>query len=302
MKKYIFITISILFLQFRPVKAQDLTMNYLSYVYNLYNINPAYCAFGHKFSGIADVRHKSGTDATNAMVGLNGLLSDKQGIGGRLNADTRGPYQVMIADVTYGYKVSIKEHQSIYLGVSAGFYNKSLNTSKIKNYSSLDQDDPVLTNSNFKSTSFAGGIGLIYEYKTLELSVSAPELINLSQHSYNYVILMAANIFHINKSIEFIPMVFYFNTPIVKNLLSAQGKFEYNDNLWFQLGAQTNSLYNIGVGFHKNGLGLGYNYTTSNKLTNVQTSGTHEVILTFRVGSKKRAPYLNKRNVEEHIE
>ena len=283
-------------------KAQDLTMNYLSYVYNLYNINPAYCAFGHKFAGIADVRHRAGLDATNAMLGLNGMLGDKQGIGVRLNADNRGPFQVMIIDLTYGYKLTLKEHQSLYFGLSAGLNNKSFNASKIKGYNELDQGDPVLNVSNFKSTTFTAGAGLIYEYKTLELSVSAPQLLGINQKSFNYLTFMAANIFHVNKSVEIVPMVFYFNTPVVKNLLSVQGKLEYNRKLWIQLGGQTNALYNIGVGYNFGDLGLGYGYTTSNKLTNVQTSGTHEVFLTFKVGNKKRAPYLNKHNREEHVE
>lgn len=277
-------------------------MNYLSYVYNLYNINPAYCAIGHKFAGIIDVRHRAGLDATNAMMGVNGLLSERQGIGGRLNADSRGPFQVMILDVTYGYKLPLAEHQALYFGLSAGLNNKSLNTSKIKGYNELDQTDPVLNVSNFKSTTFTAGAGLIYEYKTLELAISAPQLLGINQKSLNYLTFMAANIFHVNSSLEFIPMVFYFNTPVVKNLLSAQGKLDYQRKAWIQLGGQTNSLFNVGVGYHFGDLGLGYNYTTSNKLTNVQTSGTHEVFLTLRLGAKKRAPYLNKRGEEEHIE
>lgn len=300
MKKYVYFSLFLLFGQLVRVQAQDLTMNYYSYVHNLYNINPAYCAIGHKLAGVLDVRQKTGLNETNAMLGLSGQLSENQGAGARLIADTRGPFQVLILDATYGYKLSLSENRSLYFGLSAGFNNKSINTSKIKNYNDLDANDPVLNLTNFKSTSFMAGAGMIYEHKGFKAAISAPQLIATGQKSFNYITVMVGNIFKVNKSIDLTPTLFYFNTPIVKDVVSLQVKGEYSQKVWLQLGYQTNSLFNACVGYNLGNLGIAYNYWTSNKLSNVQTSGTHEVILTLRVGKRYRNRHMDPH--EEHIE
>ena len=283
--------------------SQDLTTNYLSYVHNFYNLNPAYCAIGHTFAGILDVRQRTGLSATNTMLGINGMLNSNQGLGVRLVTDVRGPFQVMMVDATYAYKLSLDKHQAVYFGLSAGLVNKSLNTSKIKNYDQLDGDDPVLDVSNFRSTNFTAGAGLIYEYKSFEFAVSAPQLVGVNQKSFNYINVIAANIFYLNAQYEITPMLIYFNTPVLKNLVSGQLKLEYNRRIWLQLGYQSNYMFNACVGFQHNDLGIAYNYTSSNKLMNVQTSGTHEVILTLRMGRKSKNHHLHKRQPdEEHVE
>jgi len=283
--------------------AQDLTVNYFSYIHNFYNINPAYCAIGHTFAGIIDVRQRSGLNNINTMVGLNGMLNKNQGAGGRMVTDVRGPFQVMIMDATYAYKLSLQEHQNVYFGLSAGLVNKSLNTSRIKNYSQLDAD-PVLDASNFRSNNFTAGAGIVYEYKSFEAAFSAPQLVGVNQNSFSYINALVANIFYLNAQYEITPMLLYFNTPVLKNLASVQVKAEYNRRVWLQLGYQTNSQFNACVGFSYNDLGIAYNYTSSNKLMNVQTSGMHEVILTLRMGKKSKNKHLEKMkpSYEEHVE
>jgi type IX secretion system PorP/SprF family membrane protein len=283
--------------------SQDLMTNYLSYVHNFYNLNPAYCAIGHKFAGILDVRQKSGLNNINTMLGLSGMLNEHQGAGARLITDIRGPFQVMVLDGTYAYKLGLDKDQSIYFGLSAGLVNKSINTSKIKNYDQLDADDPVLNSSNFRSTTFTAGGGLIYEYKSFEFAVSAPQLISANKKSLSYFNVLAANIFYLNAQYEITPILIYFNTPVLKNLVSVQCKAEYNRKLSLQLGYQSNSTFNACVGFTHADIGVAYNFMTSNKIMNVQTSGTHEVILTLRMGRQNKNHHLNKIHPElEHVE
>ena len=290
-----------IFLLATSVISQDLTQNYYSYINNLYNINPAYCAIGHKLAGVLDVRQKAGWNETNAMFGISGQLSANQGIGARLNSDLRGPFQTMVVDATYGYKVEIAEGRALYLGLSAGLINRSLNTSKIKNYNDLDPNDPALSVTNYKSTSFTAGAGLIYEHNSFELAISAPQLVAVNQRSFNYITVMAANIFYLSEKLELIPMLFYFNTPVVKNLGVLQCKAEYKRKFWGQLGYSTNSIFNACIGVNFGDLGFAYNYMTSNKLTNVQTSGTHEVILNLKVGKKYKNRHMAPKH-DEHIE
>lgn len=302
MKKYIYLTIAILLTQAKATIAQDLSMNYYSYIHNLYNLNPAYCAIGHKLEGIIDVRQKISLNSTNSMIGLNGEITENQGVGARLIADLRGPFQTALFDATYGYKLHLNENSNLIFGLSAGFVNRSLNTSKIQNYADLDQNDPLLNNSNFASTSFTTGAGLIYEYKKFQASVSAPQLIGENQKLDNFYTLMLARIFHLGSDFKLTPMLFYFHTPVTKDFMSLQLKTQYLNKLWLQLGYQTSEVFNACIGYNISGFGFAYNFYTSNSLMNVQTSGTNEFILTFKL-NKKAKGHDNEfiKNSIEHI-
>src|ERR1035437_5574509 len=117
--------------------AQDLSMDYYSYLYNKFNINPAYCAKDDKMSAILDLRQRAGLSSNNAMFGIKSTLSQNQGIGARFISDNRNAFQVFKADATYGYKLKIDDKQNLTFGISAGLETKSLNVTKIKNYDQL---------------------------------------------------------------------------------------------------------------------------------------------------------------------
>lgn len=303
MKKNIYFTIAILLLQFNVTLAQDLSMNYYSYINNLYNLNPAYCAIGHKLEGVFNVRQKLSLNTTNSMIGLNGAITEYQGVGTRLISDVRGPFQTTLFDGTYGYKLPLNENSNLIFGLSAGIVNRNLNTSRIQNYADLDLNDPLLDNSNFSSTTFTTSAGLIYEYKKFQASFSAPQLIGVNQKFDNFYNLMIAHIFHVGDDFKITPMLFYFHTPITKNLLSLQVKTNYLNKLWLQLGYQSSSVFNACIGYNLKSFGFAYNFFTSNSLMNVQTSGTNEFILTFKLNRKAKG-HDNSfiKNSIEHID
>jgi type IX secretion system PorP/SprF family membrane protein len=268
--------------------AQDLSMNYYSYLYNRYNTNPAFSAKGEKISAIVNFRQRSALNSTNSMVGVRGLLGNKQGLGGRLISDNRGAFQTKFVDFAYGYKLMINNEQTVYLGVSMGVINKAFNASKINNYELLDATDPTLHSSYLNTTAFTSGVGFIYDFKEFELSASSPRLIENGTYSISNVNIFASNKFFIKDKITLTPILFYFNVPVVKNLAGIQLKGEYNEKVWIQTGYQSNSHFNVGAGVNIGMLGVGYNYTFANELLKRQTSGTHEVFLTLNIMNKSQ--------------
>ena len=116
MKKNIFITLASIFISTISV-AQDLSLDYYSYLFNWYNVNSAYCAKGDKLSAILNVRQRAGLKSTNSMAGVKGTLGDNQGLGGRLISDNRGSFQVIIADATYGYRLPLNDKHTLYFGL-----------------------------------------------------------------------------------------------------------------------------------------------------------------------------------------
>lgn len=276
--------------------AQDLSMDYYSFLYNKYNINPAYCAKGDKMLAILNVRQKTGLSSNNSMFGIKGIFGENQGLGMRVISDNRGAFQVIKADATYGYRLKINDNQNVYFGLSAGLTNKSINKSKIKNYDQLDLSDPALESSNLKANLFSAGAGLIYDFKNLEFSASAPQLMEGAQKISPNVILFSNYKFVLKKEITITPEVFYFNMPVVKNYGGLQVKGGYKNMIWAQLGYQTNSTYNLGVGVAYNIFEVGYGYMSANNLMKSQSNGTHEILLTIRIANKNQNDLSDVKN------
>ncbi|MES2593005.1 MAG: PorP/SprF family type IX secretion system membrane protein [Bacteroidota bacterium] len=268
--------------------AQDLSMDYYSFLYNKFNINPAFCAKGDKLSAILNVRQRSGLSSNNSMLGINGLLGDNQGLGARVISDNRGAFQVLKADATYGYKVKVNDNQNVYFGLSAGLTSKSINKAKINNYDQLDLSDPALETSNLKSNSFSTGAGLIYDFKAFEFSVSAPQLLESSQKISPTTVFITNYKFELNNDISVTPELFYFNLPVVKNYGGVQVKGDYKNLVWTQLGYQTNSAFNLALGVKFNIFELGYGYMASNNLMKNLSNGTHEVLLKIGISNKSQ--------------
>lgn len=275
------------------VSAQNLTMDYYSYLYNWYNINPAYCANGDKLSAIINVRQRAGMNTNNSMAGLKGTLGDYQGLGGRVISDTRSAFQVVMADVTYGYNLKINGNHSVTFGLSAGLCSKSFNSSKINNSYQLDQTDPVLQNSNMNSTAFMSGAGLLYNYKKAELSVSLPHLVENGKNMLDNVNVVVSNPFELKHKISLTPMIYYFAIPIVNDIAGIQLKVDYNKKYWLQTGYQNSSNINVGIGFNMGAFGVGYNYMVSNQIMRTQTSGTHEFFLKLNIQNPKDKLVIN---------
>ncbi|OFY83661.1 MAG: hypothetical protein A3F72_15400 [Bacteroidetes bacterium RIFCSPLOWO2_12_FULL_35_15] len=283
-------------------QAQDLSMDYYSFLYNKYNINPAFCAKGDKVSAILNVRQRAGLSSNNSMFGIKGMLGDNQGLGARVISDNRGAFQVLKADATYGYKLKVTDNQNIYFGLSAGLTSKSLNKSKIKNYDQLDLSDPALETSNLKSNLFSAGAGLIYDFKAFEFSVSAPQLVEGSKKVSSNIIFLTNYKFAVGKDFAITPELFYFNLPVVKNYAGAQVKGEYKNIVWAQAGYQTNSTFNAGIGFKFNVFEVGYGYMSTNDVMKNLSNGTHEVLLTIRIANKNKndVPAANNTSTENN--
>lgn len=268
--------------------AQDLSMDYYSFLYNKFNINPAFCAKDDKLSAVLNVRQRSGLSSNNSMFGMKGILGDNQGLGVRVISDIRGAFQVLKADATYGYKLRVTENQNVYFGLSAGLTSKSLNKSKIKNYDQLDLSDPALETSNLKSNLFSTGAGLIYDFKAFEFSVSAPQLVESSQKISPTTIFITNYKFQLSNDISLTPELFYFNLPVVKNYGGVQVKGDYKNSVWAQMGYQTNSAFNLAFGVKFNIFEVGYGYMAANNLMKNLSGGTHEVLLRIRIANKSQ--------------
>jgi type IX secretion system PorP/SprF family membrane protein len=286
MKKNIFITLCILVGS--NIFSQDLSLDYYEYLYNPYNVNPAYAAEDNKLALNLNHRQRTGINSSNTMLGGHGLIGGKQGIGGRFMADNRNAFQTLKVDATYAYSVKINDKQKLALGLSVGVINRSINTSRINNYDKLDASDLVLQPTYLKSNTFTAGAGFVYNYSNFELAVASPHITQGIQKIGENIYVLTSYKIKIKEKLIVTPSLFYFNIPVVKNLAGVQVKAEYSSKLWLQCGYQSNADLNIAVGYKLGPVGIGYGYSVYNGLLKAQSNGIHEVIFTMQIANAKK--------------
>jgi type IX secretion system PorP/SprF family membrane protein len=274
-------------------QAQNLPFDFYSFkMNNMYNINPAYTGKTEGLNVLLNARSQSKgvPNATqNLMAGVHGRFTDNQSLGARIVSDGRGAFQLLKADFTYASKIKLVTNHTITLGLSAGVFNKTLAISKIENYKALDQTDPNLNSAYYNSTQFIGGVGALYEFKALEVSISLPHLIETSQALNSFVNFSAAYTFIANKDIKVIPWISYQNIPVTKNVSALFVKSTYKELVWLQVGYQTNKAFNAMFGANIGNFGLGYGYNFNNKTVKTIAMGTHEIAFTFKINKRTKA-------------
>lgn len=284
MKKILYIAISLLGIE---GVAQNLSYDFYTYrLNNMYNINPAYTGKDDGMNIILSAQSQNKGVAfanKNFMLGLHSKISSKQAIGGKMIYDYRGAFQNIKADLTYAYIAKINDAQKLSLGLSAGVYNNSINTSKIEGYERLDYSDPTLSNNYYNQTQFSAGVGLLYTLKGLDVSLSLPHIITTSQPLNSY---FNGSVFYTIKAgnkFKITPWVSYQNIPVTKSVTSFMLKTAFKDLVWIQLGYQTNKSINMALGLNYENISLGYGYRMSNKEFNGITTGMQEITLGYRI-------------------
>jgi len=289
MKKYLF-TIFIAF--GLSSQAQILSYDYYSFKQNnMFNVNPAYTGNGNGVNIIVDAQSQNNGVAysnKNLMAGVYSKVSSKQAIGGKIITDTRGAFQLLTANLSYAYIAKFAENNTLTFGLSAGILNNTLMTSRIENFQSLDQTDPTLTKSYYNTTQFSAGAGLLYKYKSLDVSISLPHIITTNQNINSY--LHSAIFYTVKAGTKFkiTPWVCYQNIPVTKGLGALFVKASYKDMLWIQAGYQTNNSFMASLGVLVENIGISYGYNMSNNNFTTISSGRQEITLSYKILPKNQ--------------
>ncbi len=221
------------------------------------------------------------------MLGVYGNIAPKQSLGAKIISDQQGAFQTLRADFSYGYKLQLDKDQTLSFGMSAGVFNKNFSKLRVDNYQNLDQSDVTLNQTYYNSTQFIAGVGLLYNYKALNVGVAMPHLIETSQAVNQLFNINAGYAITINKDFTVTPWAMYQNIPVTKNVGALYVKGQFKNIAWLQAGYQTNKSANVAFGVNMGAFGLGYGFTFSNAELNNLSAGAHEVVFTFKIPSRK---------------
>ena len=293
MKKIISLSICLLSL----VSYSQQTPQRNLYGYNKYAINPAYAGASGctqiNFSHLNQWVKVEGAPLTS-MISANGLIGKSMGVGGQVLVDQIGMIQQVSAMGSFSYGLSIGKSHNIRLGASIGYNQYRIDASDAI---AFENGDPIIEGGEQAGGTVNSNIGILYQWKNLELSIGSQQLIQSTSNMSFAGIDGFGLRRHLNGLIAY-------NQKIGNHWMLTPSLFTKGTNNGYQLDINADATYKKyifgGIGY-RTSIGLiaragiqvqdlffiGYAYETPMSNIASYSSGSHEIILGIKFCKKK---------------
>ncbi len=268
---------------------------------NMFQVNPAYANYSKGLNiNLGGIAQTQGVDFNNKnlYVGMYSKVAKNQGLGGNVITDLRGVFQTTKAALSYSYTAHFNEQANLTFGLSAGILNFSMNPSRIEGFDYIDQTDPTLDRNYYNRTQFVAGAGLLFRWKELDISFSAPHIVLTNNRTNAYLHAMAEYHFKAGERFKVAPSFVFQYLPVLGNLYSGYVKGTFKDAAWLKVGYQSNHSLHTMVGFNVQNIGIGYGFRFNQSPFSTIAYGTHELMISFKITSKKDKTLYNPTLVE----
>lgn len=306
---YIFLFLAI------AVKAQQVPV-YSQYMFNKFLLNPALAgAEGYTSVTITSRLQWAGftgapvTNSINAQTrlikrSLSGQkvsrLSDNygnEGIGINIYDDHRGLLAQTGVEFTYAYHTKISEEIQLSFGLTSSLTNFRLDKSKLQLY----ETDNYLTMNNFSVWIPDVNAGVYLTTQKAYLGFSANRILpdylipskttQIGSPEYNQFKLkrnynfMAGYRFSLDKNWGVEPSCFFKTTDQIRlSQIDISCRAYYKRDFWAGLGIRSGNALTANIGVRSKNLYFGYGYDFSLNKLQTYSAGTHEFIITFKIG------------------
>ena len=293
MKKIISLSICLLSL----VSYSQQTPQRNLYGYNKYAINPAYAGASGctqiNFSHLNQWVKVEGAPLTS-MISANGLIGKSLGVGGQVLVDQIGMIQQVSAMGSLSYGLTIGKTHNIRLGASIGYNQYRIDASDAI---AFENGDPIIEGGEQAGGTVNSNIGILYQWKKLEISVGAQQLIQSTSNMSFAGIDGFGLRRHLNGLVAY-------NQKIGNNWMLTPSIYTKGTNNGYQLDINADATYNKyisgGIGY-RTSVGLiaragiqvqdlffiGYAYETPMSNIASYSSGSHEILLGIKFCKKK---------------
>ncbi|WP_291152367.1 PorP/SprF family type IX secretion system membrane protein [Flavobacterium sp. UBA7680] len=272
------------------------TPHYSQYMYNMGIVNPAYMINEPGVVQIGNLFRKQwvGIEGAPRTVNIfsNIPLTDKMEIGVNFVNDRIGSQATVtqnIFDINFAYKVKLTEKTNLSFGLKTGLDNIALDFTKMENYG-----DPMF--QNMSHTMLNIGTGVFLFKKRYYAGFSIPNLIpndlnSSTSHLYqskSHLYFISGYVFEISDKLKLKPSV------IVKEVSGAPLSMEALVNMLInnkvELGVSSryeDSITGIVNFYITPDLRIGYAYEYTLSRLQQFNSGSHELILIYRLNTVK---------------
>ncbi|OUT70368.1 MAG: hypothetical protein CBB76_06330 [Crocinitomicaceae bacterium TMED16] len=293
MKKIISLSICLLSL----VSYSQQTPQRNLYGYNKYAINPAYSGASGctqiNFSHLNQWLKVEGAPLTS-MISANGLIGKSLGVGGQVLVDQIGMIQQVSAMGSLSYGLTIGKTHNIRLGASVGYNQYRIDAT---NAIAFENGDPIIEGGEQAGGTLNSNIGILYQWKNLEISIGSQQLIqSTSNMSFSGIDGFGLRR-HLNGLVAY-------NQKIGDNWMLTPSIYTKGTNNGYQLDLNADATYKKyisgGLGY-RTSVGLiaragiqvqdlffiGYAYETPMSNIASYSSGSHEILLGIKFCKKK---------------
>jgi type IX secretion system PorP/SprF family membrane protein len=234
----------------------------------------------------------------------NRIGKNKHVVGGRLLSDQIGPFLKNSVMASYAYHLRFTGETMLSLGVSAGWSNLGLNSSKVV---LLEQDDSQYNeflSRNSNQNIFDINAGIAFYSENFHFGISSTQLLkndlviddivtqsNFGRHWFGYGMYELDLIGDLSIEPHFMAQLIG-KAPFSFNLGS---RIIYEDKYWVNVAYRFGDAINFGVGLNfANNFRFGYAYDVAVGPVQRSSNYVHELQLGFVIG--------NNRNVEKELE
>lgn len=284
-----------LFLSFsNSLSAQQLPL-YSEYMFNTFEINPAYAGSRDVIQIISMFRKqwtgfKTAPQSTFLSVDLP-IPGKRVGLGIKIVDDRDEITKTIGAQAAYAYKVPVGSYSTLALGLQAGAMSFKSDFTKVD---VIDPNDPSFSHV-VNSVKINFGTGIFFNTENFYVGVSLPNLFrqnlkkndpgNLGDFKQNmHIYFNTGYVFMLSYNFVLKPSV------LVRGLVGSPVSVDVNTNLWIA------DMLSLGVSYRNKSalvgiinlrvlpeLYLGYAYDHSISRLNIIAKGSHEVILKYEI-------------------
>jgi len=283
-------------------KAQQLP-EYSQYLINPFIINPAYAGNAEGIPIMLSSRHQwvGFEDAPSTQVLSAHGVSKNYGLGGLIVNDKWGNFNKIGLQLAYAYKTKINNKINFSIGLSASAYQYSLNQT---NYNPSDVDDPIISQgkentfvpnadfgmyTNVKDKWFVGLSVTNLFSKSIKFTSNETKDNKLVRHYF----LNGGYVFQITDGIALEPSVLLQSTFVSPFMASVNVRAIYKSDYWVGLSYRTAKDITLMLGLEYKKFVFGYSFDYSTSQISSYSSGTHEIVLGYIIGSTKTKASLN---------
>ncbi len=284
--------------------------NFSQYFFDPLTVNPAYAGSRGCFSGTLSYRNQwlggiTGAPVTQALD-AHMPIGDAIGVGLQLYNDQAGPLRVSAASAIFTYSIHITEETKLAFGLAGTVNNIGINFGEIN----VDMpNDPAFPTSNMTSTvpdanfgmylykeNFYAGFSAVHLIQSKWKLQSAPITAVPTAMFYRQYYLTGGYVAKLNDNFSLRPSVLVQFVQAAPALEELDGSLIYKDKFFFGLGIR-NSI-SSGIGSNDDlvisleydfadKFRFGYSYDIFLTPAGSYSTGTHEIMLGWDLGSAK---------------
>ena len=275
--------------------------------------NPAAAGSVHGFDLTALVRAQwvglEGAPQSQTLTGHLPLYNLSSGIGFSIWNDLAGAQRVTGFYAAYAYQLELSKRATLSLGLSAGGLQQSLDGNRLRAPQGSYDDGVIQHNDDFLpittvqdfAPDFGAGIWLQHDRYRAGLSVShltepnvtfdlgnGSSSIHMARHYY----VTGAYNFELGSNLKLEPGV-QMKTDLASSMIDLNALLFIKDNIWTGLsfrtyfGGQTDAVGGLIGANVSDRFGIGYAYDYPLSALNQVSSGSHEVMINYRVAVEK---------------